>query len=158
MFNLVPTMKQLMDKVIPRVAADWKQLAFMLEFDISRVNIVKQKGRDDPESCCYELLCEWLSTDHGMKPKNWTTLLTALKQIKKLTSVTDEIQKDLEMQLTMYTVISHVLLLNHSINRSQKKPSGYDVTIPVTHANVLSQSELSCFTIVNMFNSYILIY
>ena len=104
--NLVPMMKQLMDKVIPRVAADWKQLAFMLEFDISRVNIVKQKGRDDPESCCYELLCEWLSTDHGMKPKNWTTLLTALKQIKKLTSVTDEIEKDLEMQLTMYTVIS----------------------------------------------------
>ena len=105
MINLVPTMKQLMDKVIPRVAADWKQLAFMLEFDISRVNIVKQKGRDDPESCCYELLCEWLSTDHGMKPKNWTTLLTALKQIKKLTSVTDEIEKDLEMQLTTYAVI-----------------------------------------------------
>ena len=107
MCNLVPTMKQLMDKVIPRVAADWKQLAFMLEFDISRVNIVKQKGRDDPEPCCHELLCEWLSTDHGMKPKNWTTLLTALKQIKKLTSVTDEIEKDLKMQLTMYAVISH---------------------------------------------------
>ena len=50
------------------------------------------------------------------------------------------------------------MLLNHSINRSQKKPAGYDVTTPVTHANVLSQGELSCFTIVNMFNSYILIY
>ena len=98
-------MKQLMDKVIPRVAADWKQLAFMLEFDISRVNIVKQKGRDDPESCCYELLCEWLSTGHGMKPKNWVTLLNALKQIKKLTSVTEEIEKDLEMQLTLYAVV-----------------------------------------------------
>ena len=116
-------MKQLMDKVVPRVAADWKQLAFMLEFDISRVNIIKQKGRDDPESCCYELLCEWLSTDHGIKPKNWTTLLTALKQIKKLTSVTDEIEKDLQMQLTKYVMVScdfisciNILLIDHRTN------------------------------------------
>lgn len=114
-------MKQLMNKVIPRVAAEWRQLAFMLEFDFSRVNIIKQKGRDDPESCCCELLYEWLSTDHGIKPKNWTTLLTALKQIKKLTSVTDEIEKDLQTQLTMYVVMScHVitsyLLIDHRIS------------------------------------------
>ena len=100
-------MKELSVKVIPKVAADWKQLAFILEFDIPRVNIIKQKGRDDPESCCCELLCEWLDSDHGIKPKNWTTLLTALKQIKKLTSVTDEIEKDLtaQWQLTMCVTI-----------------------------------------------------
>ena len=98
-------MKQLMEIVIPRVAADWKQLAFMLEFDISRVNIIKQKGRDDPESCCCELLYEWLDSDHGIKPKNWTTLLTALKQIKKLTSVINEIEKDLTLHLTVYVTI-----------------------------------------------------
>ena len=104
-------MKQLMNKVIPRIAADWRQLAFMLDFDISRVNIIKQKGRDDPESCCCELLCEWLSTDHGTKPKNWETLLVALKQIKKLTSVTEEIEKDLMTQLTMYICYTYCVVL-----------------------------------------------
>ena len=94
-------MKYLMDKVIPRVAADWKQLAFMLDFDIPTVNIIKQKERDDPVSCCCEVLCEWLGTDHGLKPKNWRTLLTALKQISRLTRVSEEIEKDLEMQVTM---------------------------------------------------------
>lgn len=98
-------MKQMMDKVIPRVAAEWKQLAYMLEFDISRVNIIRQKERDDPEACCCELLCEWLSTDHGVGPKTWTTLLTALKQIKKLTSVSNEIEKDLAVQLMMYATM-----------------------------------------------------
>ena len=115
MYVVVPTMKQLMDKVISRVAAYWEQLAFMLEFDISRVNIIKRKGRDDPESCCYELLCEWLGTDHGMKPKNWTTLLTALKQVKKLTSVTDEIEKDLQTQLIVYVMASCDLIIAASI-------------------------------------------
>lgn len=115
-------MKQLVRDVVPRISADWKQLAFMLEFDISRVNIIKQKGRDDPESCCCELLCEWLNTDNGIKPKNWTTLLTALKQIKKLASVIDEIEKDLAGQLIMYVITScdlnhyTILLIDHTIN------------------------------------------
>ena len=99
------TMKQMVDKVVPRVAAEWKQLAYILEFDISRVNIIKRKERDDPESCCCELLCEWLSTDRGVKPKTWATLLTALKQIKRLTSVSNEIEKDLAAQHTMYVII-----------------------------------------------------
>ena len=112
-YFLVPAMKYLIEKVIPRVAADWKQVAFMLEFDISRVNIIKQKGRGDPESCCYELLCEWLNTDYGIKPKSWTTLLTALKQIKKLTSVTDEIEKHLAAKLTTYVIILRIYTVKH---------------------------------------------
>ena len=57
-------------------------------------------------ACC-ELLCEWLSTDHGIKPKTWTTLLTALKQIKKLTSASNEIEKDLAAA-TAYDVCQHM--------------------------------------------------
>lgn len=91
-------MKQLICIVIPRVAAYWKQLAFMLEFDLSRVNIITQKGKEDPESCCHELLCEWLNTDYGTRPKNWTTLLIAIKQIKKLANACDQIKEDLTVQ------------------------------------------------------------
>jgi len=152
---IVPTMEQLMDKVIPRVASEWKQVAFMLKFDLSRVNIIRQKGRDDPESCCCELLCDWLSTDHGIKPKNWMTLLTALKQIKRLTSVTDEIEKDLGTQLTMYVFIAILcnVITSYSINRSQNK--SYDnINTPLTNTStVLSQGKY----LIVCLSSYILI-
>ena len=94
-------MKQLIDKVIPRVAAQWKELAFMLCFDIPKVNIIELKGKSDPKTCCREVLCDWLSSNYGKEPKNWKTLLTALKEIKKLASVTNEIEKDL---LLMYVI------------------------------------------------------
>ena len=95
----------------------------MLEFDIPRVNIIKQKGRDDPESCCCELLCEWLDSDHGITPKSWTTLLTTLKQIKKLNSVTDEIEKDLTAQsqltmcVTIFTWVHYITVIFYADHR-----------------------------------------
>ena len=69
----------------------------MLEFDIPRVN--KKEGMTpSPVAVSY-------CVNGFIKSKNWTTLLTALKQIKKLTSVIDEIEKDLTTRLTMYVMI-----------------------------------------------------
>ena len=106
---MVPDMKQLMDLVIPRVAADWRRLAFAPEFEISTVKIITLKGSDDPELCCEELLHDWLSTDHGIKPKNWTTLLAALKLIKQLTGATAEIEKGLAAMLSI--ISSDVIII-----------------------------------------------
>ena len=92
-----PTMKQLLTSVVPRIAAEWDEVAHYLEFTIPSIKIIRQQGRDDPKKCCRYLLEEWISTDQGMTPKNWTTLLSVLKQIKELTSVCNEIEKDLKL-------------------------------------------------------------
>ena len=100
MFSLTttePTMKQLLTSVVPRIAAEWNKVAHYLEFTIPHIKIIRQKCRDDPEECCCTLLEEWISTDQGVTPKNWTTLLSVLKQIRGLTSACEEIEKDLRL-------------------------------------------------------------
>ena len=90
-------MKQLLTSVVPRIAAKWEKVAHYLEFSISSIQIIQQKHRGDPEECCHHLLEKWISTDQGVTPKNWTTLLSVLEQIKELTSAYNEIKKDLNL-------------------------------------------------------------
>ena len=86
---------------MPRVAADWDKVAVQLEFDDATIRIVQRRCRDDPEECCYQLLRKWVTTNKGAGPKNWATLLSALKKIRQLRSVTEQIEDDLT-QLTTY--------------------------------------------------------
>ena len=90
-------MKHLANVVLPKIAAYWKIVAINLEFDISIIQIIQQKERDDPENCCLEMLTKWVTTDHGVGPKTWDTLLHALKESKKLTNACNEIEKELKL-------------------------------------------------------------
>ena len=92
-----PTMKQLLISVVPRIATEWDKVAHYLEFSISTIKIIRRQYRDDPKECCYRLLEEWISTDEGVTPKNWDTLLSTLKQIRELTSICSDIEKDLTL-------------------------------------------------------------
>ena len=94
--SAVPTPKQLTNIVVPKLAADWKTASINLDFELSTIRIIQQKcGRDDPESCCFEMLAEWLTTGEMETPKTWNTLLSALKTSKKLTNVCNEIERKL---------------------------------------------------------------
>ena len=90
-------MKQLLTSVVPRIAAKWDKVAHFMEFSIPSIEIIQRQCRDDPEECCYQLLKKWISTDQGVTPKNWATLLSVLKQIKALANVCNEIEKDLKL-------------------------------------------------------------
>ena len=90
-------MKRLANVVLPKIAADWELVAINLEFEISTIRIIQQRGRDNPEKCCLEMLTEWVTTDHGVGPKTWDTLLHTLKEIKKLTNAYNEIEKELKL-------------------------------------------------------------
>ena len=92
-----PTMKQLLTTVVPKIASEWDKVAHCLEFTIPSIKTIQRKYRDDPTECCYHLLEDWISTDQGVTPKNWSTLLSVLKQIKNLTSVCNEIENDLKL-------------------------------------------------------------
>ena len=90
-------MKHLTNLVLPKIAAYWKIVAINLEFKNSTIKIIQQKERDDPENCCLEMLTKWVTTDHGVGPKTWDTLLCTLKEIKKLTNACNEIEKELKL-------------------------------------------------------------
>ena len=93
-------MKRLVNIVLPRIAADWKIVAINLEFQNSAIRIIQQRGRDDPESCCLEMLTDWVTTGQDVGPKTWSTLLCALKEIKKLTNACTEIEQELKLYVT----------------------------------------------------------
>ena len=39
------------------------------------VNAIKLKNNDNPKKCCKDIFKDWLSTDHGVGPKTWSTLI-----------------------------------------------------------------------------------
>ena len=88
-------MYELIRFVIPRIAAEWEDIAFSLRYPVVAVQGISEKQRNDPLKCCRELFMDWLSTSHGIGPKTWSTLLQTIGQVPKLTHATEEIKKNL---------------------------------------------------------------
>ena len=89
-------MKLLHNIVVPKISSEWKIVADFLELEFSIIDVVEERCKDDPVKCCEEMLREWLKTDHGLQPKTWSTLITALKVIKKLPTVSQEVEQELK--------------------------------------------------------------
>ena len=89
-------MERLHQLVIPNVAAEWKMVADYLDFTLLLIKTIEQQCRNDPIKCCTELFREWLSSDYGVGPKTWSTLIKTLKGITQLSTVTKEIEQKLK--------------------------------------------------------------
>ena len=94
--NTAPKMKHLNQYVIPKIAADWKKVADSLEFDIHTIRIIERKCQNNPLESCDELMRDWLSSGVGIKPKIWSTLIAALKDLKHLTATVEGIEQDIK--------------------------------------------------------------
>ena len=88
-------MSLLLKIVIPKVATHWDTLAYYLDFEISSVELIKEKCFNNPEKCCKEVFIRWLNSKEGISPKTWEVLLNVLKEITDLTAVTEQIEKEL---------------------------------------------------------------
>ena len=82
--------------VIPRIQAEWEDVAHALDYEIAKVNSIKTKHNNIPKRCCRDLFIDWLSTDRGASPKTWLTLLEKLKEIDDLSSATNDIINKIE--------------------------------------------------------------
>ena len=75
--------------------AHWEDVAYSLHYDIPTVDGIDAKQKSDPKKCCQQLLKDWLSTDHGVGPKTWDTLLKQLKEVPELMASIEIIKKQL---------------------------------------------------------------
>ena len=97
-------MRDLNKIVVPKISAEWEDVAYELEYDISTVKNIRNKHKD-PKKCCKELFEDWLATDNGVKPKTWQTLLDKLKEIEELYGVTKDIKgKLIQMDSQVYRI------------------------------------------------------
>lgn len=83
--------------VIPHVKAHWEDIAYAaLDYDIPFVKATRQKYKNDVKGCCQELFEDWLTKEHGIKPKTWSKLLSQLRKVEELTGVIEEIEEKLD--------------------------------------------------------------
>ena len=80
--------------VIPKVKAEWKDLAYCMRYQPEEVEAFRKDSKDLQE-CCEKLLTDWLTTSHDLKPKTYKRLLKYIKKIDKLTAVSKTIEKNL---------------------------------------------------------------
>ena len=107
---LVPKMHHVMRVVVPKIAGHWKEVAFNLHYDVTRVRIIQEKCRDDPERCTCELFIYWLQSSEGLGPRSWETLLSVLKETPKLTAVKESIEREL-IELLTYVILNSILFM-----------------------------------------------
>ena len=80
--------------VIPRIQAEWEQVAFALRYSIPKVKAIKENNQYS-KKCCLELFVDWLSTDHGAGPKTWSTLIETTVATNE---IIDELEKSAQLQ------------------------------------------------------------
>ena len=93
-FHVEPEMWQLNNIVVPLIMAHWEDVAYALRYDILTVNGIGAK-HNDPTKCCKELFKDWLSTNRGIGPKTWETLLKQLKEVADLAASLEKIKEEL---------------------------------------------------------------
>jgi len=90
-YSAEPEMADINRIIIPRIQAEWEDVAYALRYKIHNVMAIKEKHKEDPRKCCRELFINWLSTDCGVSPKNWSVLLKKLHEVENLARVTNDI-------------------------------------------------------------------
>ena len=90
-----PNMKWMHKLVIPEVSYCWRTIADFLEYPIAKKKEIEERQRADPYNCCAELMEDWLTSDRGVTPKTWHTLVSVLKEIGQLSSTANSIEQSL---------------------------------------------------------------
>ena len=87
-------MREVTRIIIPKVKAQWKELAYCMMYSVGDVDGFDTEGRNLTE-CCNKLFSNWLTTNHGPTPKTYQTLLKYIKDVDYLTSASEEIEEEL---------------------------------------------------------------
>ena len=93
--TLEAKMRELNKIVIPKVSANWVDVAYALGYEIHTVKSIRDNHNGSARKCCRELFEDWLTTSNGARPKTWQTLLDCLKDVEELASATKDITDNL---------------------------------------------------------------
>ena len=77
-----PTLNELNQLVVWRVAAQWYPLGLSLGVEPTVLATIMANHPGDVEGACRDLLCRWLSRGPGTgeQPRVWLSVLTAIRQ------------------------------------------------------------------------------
>ena len=82
-----PEMWELINIVIPKIKAKWKDIAYCMRYQPYEVDAIATDPEcHDLKERCVKLFTDWLDTSHGPTPKTWEILLEHLKCVDGLTA------------------------------------------------------------------------
>ena len=85
---------ELLEYVRPKIKAEWKQLAYCMRYTVEEVEAINKEAKD-MNDCCEKLFTNWISSNHGPKPKTYQTLLKHIKKIDNLAAAFQGIKEQL---------------------------------------------------------------
>ena len=91
-YNKKPEMCDLITIVIPKIQAEWEDVAFSMRYDVAAVKAFKEDCHDC-KKCCRKLFEDWLDSSRGVTPKTWSKLLGRIKAVNSLKA--EDIVKEL---------------------------------------------------------------
>jgi len=74
--------------------AEWKTVAYSMKFNLDTISAI-EKDSHNVHECCDKLFTNWLTTNNGLAPKTWKTLLDRIKEVDDLARASDEIEKEI---------------------------------------------------------------
>jgi len=92
-------MKLLHKMVIPKISTWWKTVADFLELEPLIIDTIQEQCGNDHAKCCEEMLRKWLTSDNGLHPKLWPTLIGSIKDIEHLSTCGEEIEQELKSKI-----------------------------------------------------------
>ena len=66
-----------------------------MKYQIHEVGAFEKDSKDSNGSCL-NLFTDWLTTNHGITPKTWNTLINQIKAVDGLQSEAEQIEKEVK--------------------------------------------------------------
>ena len=77
--------------VIPRIKAEWKDVAYSMGYESDVVKAIEKESHYQIKECCQNLLAEWLKKHDP----TWETLIKYIKDVDNLVAAAEKIEEDL---------------------------------------------------------------
>ena len=92
-----PEMRHIIKIIIPKIKSKWEYVAYFMNYTIPAVKGFKTS---DDDACYCNLFTDWLSTNNGIIPKTWCTLLKCIKDVEDLQVVAETIEEQILKELS----------------------------------------------------------
>ena len=93
--SIKPEMWAIIKIVFPKIKAKWKYVAYFMKYEPHEIDAF-ESGANDLDGSCLKLFADWLTTDHGITPKTWYTLIEQIKSMDGLQNAAENIEKEVK--------------------------------------------------------------
>ena len=87
-----PEMWDIIKIVFPEIKAEWQYVAYSMKYAPNEVSAFERDAKDCKGSCL-KLFTDWLTTNNGITPKNWCTLIEQIKEVDGLQQAAEHIEE-----------------------------------------------------------------